>query len=641
MKASLKEKLAYKFDNYMSRGPGSIFFALLLVFLGGFILLGIIRLAVSPFLPDDVDPGLGIWRIFLQLTDPGNMAQDNDSFWYVKTFAIIAGMFGIIFFSAVIAFITTQLDLKLESLKKGKSRVIENGHVLILGWNYQVTEIIREIISANESEKDGCVVILSEKPKEEMDDFLNEQLPERKTTRIITRNGETGSLNSLYRVGAASAKSVIILPSCASGAEDSELAQSDAATLKSTLAVIASSKDDEIPDIVAQVYFSSNKEIIEKLAEGKVTIVDPEDMVAKIAVQTSRSTGLSAVYAGLIGFDGCEFYFTQADYEGIPFPDIHYHYRDGVAIGIKSANGSIDVNPPAGYILQKGDEIIMLAEDDSTIRFHKKPVFQPERIGYRESRIERKPEKILIIGWNEKGRTILSQYQDYILEGSVIHILPLLPDTSMIPVIQEARINSPNTIKMLELDAFSISALRSLNPASYSGIIILSSNRMEEELADAATINILLLLRQVINESDNQGKPQIITEVLNSGNLELISATGANDAIISTRMVSKVLAQIAAEPDILTVYEEIFQEDGSEIYLKPLNLYIDQIPETLRCGDLIEIAKSRNEICIGYRSNQDFHNVAANFGVQLNPPKDTVIKSSDLNALIVIAEDEL
>jgi hypothetical protein len=58
---------------------------------------------------------------------------------------------------------------------------------------------------------------------------------------------------------------------------------------------------------------------MESLNPDSLTIVDPEDMVAKIAVQTSRSTGLAAVYSDVIGFEGCEFYFTHSQWDNRKF----------------------------------------------------------------------------------------------------------------------------------------------------------------------------------------------------------------------------------------------------------------------------------------------------------------------------------
>jgi len=642
MKGSLKKKLAYQFDNYMARGPWSIFLALMVVFISGFAIISVIRIAVSPNIPNDVNSSLGLWRIFLQLTDPGNMAQDNDSLWYVKLFAIFSGMFGIIFFSAVIAFITTQLDRKLADLRKGKSTVLEKGHILILGWNQQITEIIKEIIIAHESEKKSSIVILSETGKEEMDDYLGEEISERGKTKIITRTGQTSSLSALKRVAVKDAKSVILLPTCPYGSDAEELAYSDSHTLKSTLAVIAAGDEEsEIPQIVVQVYNESNSHIIQNLAPQKIIVVNPEDMVAKIAVQTSRSTGLSAVYASLIGFEGCEFYFTKVDWNGISFKDIHFHYKDGVAIGLKKKNGNVIINPDSSYKLTDDDTVIILAEDDSTISYDRKEIIEYNDYDIKNIKNKQKNEKLLIIGWNSKGKTIIDEYQDYVLKGSSIDIVPVALQRNLDDEMAAYTDSCNNNICIKPINPLNIIDLESLKPEEYNSIIILTSNMFDQERADANTINILLLLRDIISRKTIDHEPQIIAEVSNSENLELITETGANDAIISTKMISKVLAQIAEEPDVLSVYNEIFTTEGSEIYLKPIDLFLESIPDELTFADLIALTQKRNEICIGYRSEKNSFEVSNNFGIILNPKKNQVLDMNDINYLIVIAEDEL
>jgi len=579
---SLKNKLIYKFDNFMAKGAKSIFLALMIIFAIGFILLGVARVIVGLYVVDDATSGLEVWRIFLQLTDPGNMAQDNDTIWYLKIFTIIAGMFGVVFFSAVIAVITTQLDLKLENLKKGRSKVVEKNHILILGWGNEIVDIIRELVIANDTE--GCVVILSEEEKEDMDDFLREQIPNRQKTRIITRRGEVGSIASLQRVAASCSKSIIILPTCSHGSSQSEKAHSDALTLKSMLAIIASCKEREgIPSVVAQVYNNVNREIIRTLSADSITIVDPEDIIAKIAVQTSRSSGLAAVYSSLIGFEGCEFYFTNSQWNNLTFSEIHYHYPDGVALGIRTNDGLIQINPPADYILKDDDDLILLAEDDSTINFKSKPVVKPEDYDFANGSVNREREKVLIIGWNNKAPIIISEYLDYIMEGSVIDVVLTQPDTEIEKAIATlSKSSNDHTIHLIRCDLMNIKHVLKLSPETYNSIVLLTESDLDQERADAATINILLVLREVINRKIKEGTaqktPQIITEVLESDNLELISHTGANDAIISTKMVSKILSQIAEEPSILEVYNELFKEDGCEIYLKPVSLYFKSSP---------------------------------------------------------------
>ena len=113
---------------------------------------------------------------------------------------------------------------------------------------------------------------------------------------------------------------------------------------------------------------------------------------------------------------------------------------------------------------------------------------------------------------------------------------------------------------------------------------------------------ILLLLRRLIKANpDKTHVPQLITEVMDSNNQTLISSAGVRDFIISDRFVSMLLAQMSEEADIKKVYDDLFSEDGSEIYLKPLSLYLDNPETELSFADCIRIAQLRDEVCIGIK----------------------------------------
>ena len=106
-------------------------------------------------------------------------------------------------------------------------------------------------------------------------------------------------------------------------------------------------------------------------------------------------------------------------------------------------------------------------------------------------------------------------------------------------------------------------------------------------------------------------------------------------------MVSKVLAQIAEEPAVLDVYNDLFSEEGSEIYLKPIDLYFNELPENIMFIDLMHLAQKRNEVLLGYRFIEKENDVGEKFGVQINNPKTQIILPKSGDQLIVLSENEL
>lgn len=645
-----KNLLRYKFDTFMGKGGISIFLSLLLVFLGIFIIIALLRGLLVWFTPLEMQHDLGFFGncyiTFLELTDPGNMAQDiNSSIWY-KVTAVIAGMAGVIMLSSLIAFITTALDQKLNELKRGHSKVIEKDHTLILGWDDQrIVEIIKELVMANESEKDACVVILADKDKEEMDDLIKLRLKDTITTRIVTRSGNTSSLANLDIVSVEECKSMIVLASCDDMGSDEEKVASDAKVIQTILALTSIKKDEEEASIVAEIFNPAHRRIIENSFPNQVVIVDTGDILAKLLVQTSRSVGLSVVYSEILSFDGCEMYFYHDEWDGITFQKLGYHFPDGVPMGVRHKDGSLSLNPDISYVLKDDDEILILADDDSTIEFLKEPVAKPHVVTLAgEDRVEQLVEKELILGWTYKGPTILEQYADYVKEGSQIDILIKNPSGKARKQISEMNEKLDTiTIRLIEKDRLNLDDLMSLEPFTYNNIIILAEGGSDTDAhsVDSENLVTLLLLRDIFHKHPEESKnTKLITEVLDSQNHHLISNAGVKDVIISNQLVSMILAQLSESSKIKDVYDDIFEEDGSEIYLKPTTLYFDSFPVDVTFATLMDLTQQREEVCLGIKIKADEQDADKNFGVDLIPEKNSIITLCERDSLVVLSEDE-
>lgn len=647
---TLKEIIRYKFDNFMSRGGSSIFYSLLIIFLGLQLIIGLLRGGSYLFFPDAMSQNArdfltNFFITFLQLTDPGNMAQDITSSALFKISAIIAGLAGVIMFSALIAFITNALDRKISSLKKGFSKVIESNHTVILGWDQQrILEILRELIIANESEKNSCVLILSEVDKEKMDDFLSINLEDTKNIRIVTRSGNISSLVSMDIISIDTCKSVIVLSKCNENASTKEKLKSDASVIKAVLAVVAFCTRNEKHSIVAEVYDPELRKVVTNISPSEITAINSNDLLGKIIVQTSRSNGLSIVYTEFFSFSGCEAYFYANKWKNTKFANISYHFTDGIPIGVIDKKGNIILNPPKDTKLYDQQEIIILAKDDSKVKFEEKPIILPQNFEISSNKNTRNIEKELLLGWTPKAKIILKEYADYLVERSIVDIVVQKLTPQILEEIEEIKEKlSRIDISVYEKNMILIEDLLSLNPQDYQNIIILTPDNIDAESADARNISILLQLRSLFTKLDKQPKPstKIITEVSDSKNMELIAYTGVNDLIISNRLISMMIAQISENRRIYELYDEILKESGSEIYIKPIELYFQPIPEQLNFADIIHAAQKRNEICIGTKIQKLEKNFEANFGIEINPPKTKIIEMHEGDFLVVLSENEM
>lgn len=624
-----------------------MFIILLLLFVGGYITIGLIRAGIETAGVDS-ERGQGFFRqiyiTFLQMTDPGNMAQDIESSPWLKIATVLAGLAGIILLSMLIGFITTALVQKMEALRKGHSKVIEEDHTLILGWNEQrVVEIIRELVMANESEDNPSVVVLADHPKEEMDDYLALIVPDTENTRVVTRSGSTSSIANLRIASIEHCKSVIVLASASEEANRQDKNLSDAKSIKTILAVASCrGKEDEL-NIVAELFNPDHHEIVQSSCPHPITVVDANEILAKIIVQTSRSVGLSVAYGEILSFDGCELYFHHDDWGGINFGELLYRFPDGVVMGIRDSEGEIHINPEATRVIGDDDDILILAEDDSTIEFLGQAVAVSKNLPLKPGKLKQNVENELIIGWNRKARIIISEYAEYVLEGSKIDVIIHQPSERVINEIEalDAELDSIK-VSLIDANPLEIEVLENAEPSSRDNIIILSGGDDDDaECSDSHTILILLLLRRVFAQTpNNHVNTRIVTEVMDSANQSLISEVGVKDFIISNKLISMMLAQVSEEADIKRVYDNLFDEDGSEIYLKPLSVYLDELPVDLTFADCMGLALKREEVCIGVKIKALENDAEKNFGVKLIPEKNTKYTLQPDDCLVVVSEDE-
>jgi hypothetical protein len=511
-----------------------------------------------------------------------------------------------------------------------------------------VVEMLRELVEANASERDPVVVILSEEDKEEMDEYLRSHFTERKNTRIVTRSGSTGSVPALKRVSAHRAKSAIVLASCTHSATLEVKLASDARIIKTVLALESLITADQEFAMVAEVFTDRNRQVVKDIAPGKVSAIDVEGILAKIMVQTSRTSGLAVVYSELLGFSGSEMYFfNDPRWRGTKFDRLQYHFPDGIPIGVRPKGGEILIRPPGETVLGPEDEILIIAQDDSSIEFRPNPVMIPKAREVPPSRVEREKERQLILGWSYKAPIIIREYADYVLEGSEVDVVVKDAPEALRATVASLDGGGGIRVRLIDKDPLTSEELESIDPFSYNHVIILPQKPhldAEPERIDSETIVVLLHLRKQLKALAETGKKpgtKLITEILDSANRDLVSHAGVDDFIISNRMVSMLFAQMSEEPEIEGVYENLFREEGSEIYVKPAWLYFASLPVTCRFGDLMRVAQKRDgEIAIGYKLKELESDPGANYGVKINPPKDSVVTLGRDDCLVVVAEDD-
>ena len=649
---TIRQRIQYKIDNFFSGGGTRIVLALVPLFIAAFTITASVRLITNLVYPDPQDPTISgitaqLWRVLLQIMDIGSIAEESAAAYANKALGFFTAIIGLLLFSTMLAIFSSLFKEKLESLRKGKSSVIESDHILILGFNNRSLEIIRELVEANASERDSVVVVLAEEDKEMMDDFFRYNLPDRMTTRIITRSGSLSSNLLLQKLGVRRARSVIILNGAGPAEHGDVKAQADYRVLKSILAILAIIRDSNKPHIVANLHFGRNRDLAEGIRPGIISTIDDDTILAKILVQTSRISGLSQVYADLVGFKGNEVYFSPIPdhLTALTFGDLLFHFRQSVPLGIRTHQTEIRLNPPPDTQIQPGEEVILLAEDDSAIEFFDTPPVAPKRLAYPERRLETHTEKFLIIGWSNKSPILLEEYSSYIKEGSRIDIVVPRIDPFIRDIFDANSAKYPNAnVNLIESNYISPDFPKNLNPQEYNTVVILAANGNNAEEIDAETIFLLLKFRQHFRERERALRQpvhtRLVSEIMDSSNTEIVQQAGVRDFLISNQIVSKIMAQLAEEPAVKMVYDDLFRAAGSEIFLKPAGLYLDNCPIEVTFSDIMLAARHRNEICFGVKLTTDSSQRKGELGTYIIPPKETVFILHSDDLLITLAADQ-
>ncbi|HEY9764103.1 MAG TPA: hypothetical protein V6D07_16350 [Trichocoleus sp.] len=613
----------------MAKGTTALISGLALVSLA-FIMLMAVLVTLSGLAPEGgerLNLPEALWGVLMRTLDSG--AVGGDTGWGFRLTMLFVTFGGIFVVSTLIGLLSSGIDAKLEDLRKGRSRVIETNHIVILGWSLQVFTLISELALANANQSDTCIVILSEEDKVEMETALQDTLGKLHRVRLVCRTGSPSSMADLGIVSIQTARSIIIL----NPSHD----HADTQLVKTLLAITNIPRSHPQPyHIVAQVQSTKTLDVIKMVGQDTVEPLLSHDLISRIVVQTCRQSGLSTVYMDLLNFSGAEIYFKEEPgLQGKPYGQALLSYNDSTVIGIQHADGAIRLNPPGDTLLQSGERLILISEDDDTIRLARHADTPLDRQAIQAARSTlATAENTLILGWNDHVCNIIQQLDQYVALGSKVMVVAQFPEAE-VDLSEELLNLRRQAVRYQQGDPTNRDLLDSLDLTQYNHVIVLCNPDLEPDQADAQTLVTLLHLRDICDR--HQHNFQVVTEILDVRNQALAQVARPDDFVISEQIISLMLAQVAEQKSINAVLTDLFNPEGSEIYLKPADAYV-AVDRPVNFYTVVEAARQRGESAIGYRRTVDANNMARSYGVVINPTKDQLIEFEPQDAIILLAE---
>ncbi|MBN9105804.1 MAG: hypothetical protein J0I14_12445 [Propionibacteriaceae bacterium] len=622
---SLGERVRYWFDTVMSRGTIALMALLGVATIVLVLVVGALVWLFRAF-PDDAGDGDFIdilWGGLMRTLDPGTMG--GDAGWGFRIFMLVITIGGLIIVASLIGIISGAFDDKVAQLRKGRSRVLEHDHTLILGWSPKVHSIVSELALANESRGRATIVILADKDKVEMEDDLHAHAGPLGHTRLICRTGDPKSLADLHLGSPQWARSIILL-----APQDCD--DPDAEVIKAALALTnGPSRPDGGYHAVAELSDPANLEVARLVGRDEVHWVIGPEVIGRITVQSCRQSGLSVVYQEFLDFEGDELYFTdQPDLVGRTYFDAQLAFGNCSAIGLLTTDGRVLLNPPADTVVGAGDRIVVVASDDSEIALGDPPASIDTAHLASVSPRPPAPERTLVLGVSTVLPMMLSELDEYVATGSEVVVVTPRGELEL-PPLQHL------SARVVDGDPAKRSVLDSLDVAGFNHIILLADTEAyEPEQADSRTLVTLLHLRDIADRTDID--LNIVSEMLDDANRELAEVTRADDFIVSDKLVALMLTQISENRALADVFAQLFSPAGSEIYLRPADFYV--IPgATVDFYSVLEAARRRGETAIGYRLAEAAHDSRRAYGVRVNPVKADRITFGKGDRVIVLAED--
>ena len=624
-------RLRYEFDKSMAGGAIALIGWLALISLIVIILAGLF-LSLTGIAPEGGEPmGFieGAWESLMRTFDAGTMGADQG--WNFRLIMLLVTLAGIFVFSALIGVISSGLEEKLSELRKGRSRVLETEHTIILNWSPSIFDVISELIIANQSRRNPRIVIMANKDKVEMEDEIAAKIADRKNTKIICRSGDPTDLYDLGIVNPQTSRSIIVL------SPDGD--DADSQVIKTVLALVNDpNRRPEKYMIAAEIRDADNAEVARIVGGGEMQLVLADDLIARIVVHTSRQAGLSAVYSELLDFDGCEIYtLDQPDIVGKSFGNAVLAYDNSTLIGLCDKDGAIHLNPNPNRIIAPGERAVIISEDDASIKTWTGDMGIDKNAIRPIIKRGKTAERTLILGWNRRGPIIASELARYVAAGSRLTIAADTPgfESEVAALKLEPALL---TVQPRVIDTSSRRALDALDIPSFDHVLVLGySDDMTAQSADTRTLITLLQLRKIGERADKH--ISVVSEMIDVRNRELAEVTRAEDFVVSNKLVSLMLAQASENESMAAIFDELLDEAGSEIYMRPMSDYVD-ISNPLNFFTVALAALRRGEVALGYRRQRaddpDIRNLG---GVVVNPNRSEKITYTDSDMLIVLAAD--
>jgi alkylhydroperoxidase family enzyme len=390
------------------------------------------------------------------------------------------------------------------------------------------------------------------------------------------------------------------------------------------------------PLIVAEIVETNKTDLARRAYNGPIEVVSSDVIVSRMIGQCIRHPGIADTYEEILGHEvGAEIYIRKCPtgLAGSPFNQTARWFEQAIPIGIvPNGDGDTVLAPADETLVSPDDDIVLVAQDYTSSQPSKTPASDSASSSVAEPwrDDQRRVQRVLLLGWSRKVPDLLTEFGA--LEGQLeVHCVSVIETQVRERALLRCGVQLDGLhVVHHEADFVSAADLARIDPSGFDSVAIVANDWVAtEQETDARTVLGHMVLRELLDDLPSTERPTVVVELLDSANRELFDGWNG-DVIVSSVIVSRMVAHIGMRPKLRGVYDALFRAGGAEFYVRPLREFGIQRAAKFLPEELARIASAHGAIFVGIHTSRT---------TRLDPPRNERIELRSSDSLVVLAAD--
>ena len=579
-RVTLRKRIRYWLERRMAKGTSSMVKLLLFAVLFMVILVTVLVLVFNLQKEGKSIPAL-FWDNLRAAMSSSFPSSESGPLLHIILYTLL-GLTGMIFTGMLIGIFSTSMRGKILALQKENPEILDKGHVVILGFRPGEYALLEQMIQAAWGEK-RTIVVVEKMERVDMERYIRTNVKVPKNIRLVVINAETESAAALQCCAIEAAETVVIYT------------RDSGRTVKTYLAVETLLRNAKKRPKIVTTVDSGTSSLNDELLPGKeISVLHSGNVVARIVAHAATQPGIFEAFLDMIDFNNFEFYFEKREeLYGLPFWKAVLAATRGIVVGLYR-DGKVILDPEQDTTIRQDDLLAVFEEEQGDLK-----LVDLGKAELAEKKTFRKPdpiEEVVVMGVHSEILTVLRELPDYIRRIRLIG-LNAQEFASLIPKDEVFSSEILPDYRNVESEAVLTEIVRNA-----AHLIILSDRRKKPEEADTETMVRIMRLRSI--QQKQHLHFTITAEMRCENNRKLIAEDRTEDFIVASDLSSMLLAQVTEDTKRLSLFNDLLDEHGSEVYLLPASEF-ELLGETLTARELRKRVYAYGYILIGIRTAQN------------------------------------